>query len=654
MSWEVRTMRSGTSFFNSTLYRKTMLRFWPLWVAYGLMWLFLLPFNLLNNYFSMRGASVSSVELANRLVEYARDIPNTLQFGVFVACGYGVLCAMAVFGYLYNNRSACMMHALPLRRETLFGTQYLAGLSFVLLPNLVVAGITLAVELPLVAQKCWGTSLASLGIWLLVQSGVCLFFFSFASFCAMFTGHILALPAFYGILNMLAYVLNMLINIVLSDFFFGFSMHSGRGSALAQILTPIWPLTEAVEWDPVQETVNGMTATTGEWYLLSPGTVAAYAAAGVVLAVLALLVYRKRQVESAGDVVSVRLVRPVFLYGVAFCSGLCFGVYTTAFFGWRNRLSLAVCVVVWAVVGYFVAQMLLCKSFRVLKYWKGAAVSFVVMVLLCVACLTDVMGITAWAPQVDEVASITAVDYRISYPYDSGNSTQVNVTDREQIAQIVALHQAVLDHRDTVDSSSSHYQSGDDYTYLDVIYTLSDGSTVERDYMDIPIQKSDLNQEGTVTWALSQIAQDRDMVAAMYRFDQYEQYRLVEVYLDRAGTRSGQTDLDTSQPYYLEGASNTQLKELWQAMRTDFDAGTIGVRYLFDDEERVKNTYVTDLVFVFEIPSSAGTSRPSDSPASESRTTELRITLTPNAENTLAWLTQYAGWNTTVFPILHE
>ena len=652
MSWEVRTMRSGTSFFNSTLYRKTMLRFWPLWVAYGLMWLFLLPFNLLNNYFSMRGASVSSVELANRLVEYARDIPNTLQFGVFVACGYGVLCAMAVFGYLYNNRSACMMHALPLRRETLFGTQYLAGLSFVLLPNLVVAGITLAVELPLVAQECWGTSLASLGIWLLVQSGVCLFFFSFASFCAMFTGHILALPAFYGILNMLAYVLNMLINIVLSDFFFGFSMHSGRGSALAQILTPIWPLTEAVEWDPVQETVNGITATTGEWYLLSPGTVAAYAAAGVVLAVLALLVYRKRQVESAGDVVSVRLVRPVFLYGVAFCSGLCFGVYTTAFFGWRNRLSLAVCVVVWAVVGYFVAQMLLCKSFRVLKYWKGAAASFVVMAVLCVACLTDVMGITAWAPQADEVVSID-VDCRINYPYDSGNSTQVNVTDREQIAQIVALHQAIVDHRDTVDSSSSHYQSGDDYTYLDVIYTLSDGSTVERDYMDIPIQKSDLNQEGTVTWALSQIAQDRDMVAAMYRFDQYEQYRLVEVYLDRAGTRSGQTDLDTSQPYYLEGASNTQLKELWQAMRTDFDAGTIGVRYLFDDEERVKNTYVTDLVFVFEIPSSAGTSRPSDSPASESRTTELRITLTPNAANTLAWLTQYAGWGTAVFPMLH-
>lgn len=641
-------MRSGTSFFNSTLYRKTMLRFWPLWAAYGLMWLFMLPFNLLNNYFSMRGTHTSSVELANRLVEYARDIPNTLQFGVFVACGYGVLCAMAVFGYLYNSRSACMMHALPLRRESLFATQYLAGLSFALLPNLVVAGITLAAELPLVAQKCWGTSLASLGIWLLVQSGVGLFFFSFAAFCAMFTGHILALPVFYGVFNLLAYTLYTLIRQLLNDFFFGFSFGGGQGSELARILTPIWSLSEAADWDQAPGAISMNDA----WCLQSPGTVAAYAAAGVVLAVLALLVYRQRQVESAGDVVSVQLVRPIFQYGVTFCSGLCLGMLTTAFFGWKSRLALAVCVVVWAVVGYFVARMLLSKSFRVLKYWKGAAASFAVMALLCVACFADVMGITTWVPQAGDVVSMT-VDCRLSYPYDSGNSTLVNVTDSQQIEKIVAMHQAIVDHRNTVDSSSAGYQPGDGYTWLNVTYTLTDGSVVDRSYMDIPIHKSDLNQEGSVTYALSQIAQDRDMVEEMYRFDQYEQCRLVEAYLDRAGTQSGQSDMDTSEPHYLEGASNDQLKELWQAMRADFDAGTIGVRYLFDDEQRLQNTYVTDLVFVFEVPSSAGTSRPSDSPASVSHTTEMRITLTPNAENTLAWLTQYAGWNTTVFPVLH-
>ena len=34
MSWEVRTMRSGTSFFNVTVWKKTVLRFWPIWAAY--------------------------------------------------------------------------------------------------------------------------------------------------------------------------------------------------------------------------------------------------------------------------------------------------------------------------------------------------------------------------------------------------------------------------------------------------------------------------------------------------------------------------------------------------------------------------------------------------------------------------------------------
>ena len=52
------------------------------------------------------------------------------------------------------------------------------------------------------------------------------------------------------------------------------------------------------------------------------------------------------------------------------------------------------------------------------------------------------------------------VDCRINYPYDSGDSTRYQVTDPGQIEKIVALHQAVLDHRDTVDTSSSHYQVG--------------------------------------------------------------------------------------------------------------------------------------------------------------------------------------------------
>ena len=46
-------MRSATSCFNPTLYRKTMLRFWPLWGLYALIWLLVNPLTLLNSYFDM-------------------------------------------------------------------------------------------------------------------------------------------------------------------------------------------------------------------------------------------------------------------------------------------------------------------------------------------------------------------------------------------------------------------------------------------------------------------------------------------------------------------------------------------------------------------------------------------------------------------------
>ena len=43
MKWEVRTMRSVILFFNWTVYKKTVARFWPLWAAYFVIWLIFLP-----------------------------------------------------------------------------------------------------------------------------------------------------------------------------------------------------------------------------------------------------------------------------------------------------------------------------------------------------------------------------------------------------------------------------------------------------------------------------------------------------------------------------------------------------------------------------------------------------------------------------------
>ena len=173
----------------------------------------------------------------------------------------------------------------------------------------------------------WGTALSALGLWLAVQSGLCLFFYSFAVFCAMFTGSVLALPVFYGILNFLAAGVYMLVQGLMAEFFYGFSQWGVGMPSAIQWLTPFVKLMEACAWSRPYWDEPG-------YQLRSPGAVAVYAAAGVVLAVLAVLAYQRRHAESAGDVVAIPLVRPVFRCGVAFCTGLSLGIFTAVFFGW--------------------------------------------------------------------------------------------------------------------------------------------------------------------------------------------------------------------------------------------------------------------------------------------------------------------------------
>ena len=71
-------------------------------------------------------------------------------------------------------------------------------------------------------------------------------------------------------------------------------------------------------------------------------------------------------------------------------------------------------------------------------------------------------------------------------------------------------------------------------------------------------------------------------------------------------------------------------------MLADFKAGTLGRRYLFDyGDERLDHTCRTDLVFEFKSDLEEGRSWQS-----------VIVTLTPDAENTLAWLRENSGLGT--------
>ena len=82
MNWEVRTMRSAKSWFNWTLFQKNMTRFWPIWGLYLVIWLFMLPVNLiLDNYsaiFFAQGIVMRTIILPG--------LPMSVVFSLLAAC----------------------------------------------------------------------------------------------------------------------------------------------------------------------------------------------------------------------------------------------------------------------------------------------------------------------------------------------------------------------------------------------------------------------------------------------------------------------------------------------------------------------------------------------------------------------------------------
>ena len=611
MSWEVRTMRSGTSFFNGTLYRKAFFRFWPIWAIYGAQWLLLIPLPFLATALRRDGYGLSDLVY----------IPDSLVFGAASALVAGVVCAMAVFSYLYSSRSACMMHALPVRREALFCSNYLAGLSFLLLPHLAVYIFTIAVEASL---NC--LDLGGLTAWLLCQSGMCLFFYSFAVFCAMFTGNLVALPLFYGILNFLVYLMVNLVEQVCRMFLCGFNRFPSPVWQAAAWLTPWLRLSDAVQYGYF----NG-SDTRG---MRDPSAVAVYAAAGVVFALAALLVYRVRHIETAGDVVSVKVVRPVFKYGFAFCTGLTGGLATCGILYQDSGLALTVWVVFWGIVGYFAAEMLLKKSFRVLKAWKGGAALGAVLLLLCLSVNLDWYGFESRVPAAGQVESVDIYGLD-SAPYDGAHGS-LTLTDPEDIQLVTQLHQMAIQAEPETDASANA-AGADSYLYLYLTYHLADGTTLRRDYDSLPLYEEDLNTEGTLTALANQFLSDQDNVAQMYGFEEMEEGRLVEAYLVSVWNTGTQAYEDV----YIDGSA----QELWDAMKQDFEEDTIGVRYLLENSQaRLDNTCVTDLCFSVEVPLPP---EPGDREASQTDTVVFTITLTPNASHTLALLRELGALDET-------
>lgn len=587
-------MRSVTSYFNRELLRGALQRTWPLWAAYTLIWLFLLPVTLF-------------IRLSDRHIVYSRptlsyELLNTgLPTGVMMAAVFGIFFAMAMFAYLTNPRATNGMHAMPIRREGLFLTHYLAGLFCQV--------VTLLVSFALAALVTAAFGVFdgyAVGMGLLLCVLLVLFFYSFGVLCMVCVGQILAGAVFYGILNFLFVGMEALLRSFAGNFLYGYD---GRSSAFST--APLSPPVEIASSLSVSYVYDGIDPIGVRVFHL--GTFAAYAAAGLVLAALALLLYRKRRSEMTGNTVAIGWLRPVFKYGVALCSAFSLGQLLSYFvfeltdstYTAGALIGTIACMIFAGLIGYYVAEMLLKKSFRVFKTsWKGALATSAVLILIGLSFPLDLTGYQSRVPEQSDIVSAT-VDL-----YGGNVSGSFNLSGQESIALLRDAHCAVItDKARQTEYNRRYVPFNGDTCMLRITYELADGTELFRSY-DLSIDEALLSDPSSPESALTKLANCTEITRARvlggWVPDHLEELRITGGYLNCSYYSDGK--YSHNEEAELNAA---QANSAFTALMQDCDAGSIESADLFAAEEDDCEYYLSLELWYFD---------PSDSEARASAT----------------------------------
>ena len=449
-------MKSRTSSFNRTVFKKDLTRFAPLWGAYLILMVLAL------------------ISMANDRFAFYRlqSVRDCITAFAWLNLLYGGAVAQLLFGDLYNSRMCNALHALPLRRECWFTTHVVSGMVFSLLPNLLIVLLSFPV---MRLEAAWSAAFW----WLLGTQLQYLFFFGVAVLCVMLSGNRFGQIALYGMINFAGLLVYWLASAVYQPFLHGIKFPEQPfmlACPLAQISSEI---REVLVIDS-EEIITALgELETIRIYSVKPGNGWGYMAicAGVgILALLgALVLYRKRKLECAGDFVAFSAMEPVVTVIVTIFTGGTFHLFADAF-GMNLRSAM---LGAGMVVGFFACRMLLERTTQVFRKKAVLFCGSIIAVFGLTVLLTfmDPIGVTRYVPAAEEIESVT---FGQGYSLYSYSNFPYTATDPEEIAQLQKVHKLGISKQSDVYSGYNEeaYSSFD----LRLEYKLKNGRTVNRFY----------------------------------------------------------------------------------------------------------------------------------------------------------------------------
>lgn len=421
-------MRSKTSWFDKTLYRKHLTRWAPLWGLYTL---------------CLLGGMTMLYVSNGQQFWFASRLSSILQKYVpLVNLVYGALAALMIFGDLYDTKMCYPIHALPLRREAMFLSGIAAGLTFSVLPGLL---FTLC-SIPLAMGTCVEGAWVIAPLWLLANTFQFMLFFGIAVLCVFLTGNRYTMLLAYIGINFFSMAVFYIVDRLYTPMLYGVVTPETIKTTLMPLYHAARPTVEVESyfdvmqkyWQNPQDMTAGFTI-----YWNNIGYLALCGLAGLGFMAAALVLYRKRKLEFAGDALAVKCLEPLVPILCGLAAGI-LGYLVVNRATWRysvqNPVLLYSILAVAIGVGWFAGKMLLAKSAAVFKpkAFLGWGVLTAVMALSLVMTKYDVFKIDDYVPDASQVEKV-----------EFSCGLHQELTDPEDIETVLKIQQGILRDRET-------------------------------------------------------------------------------------------------------------------------------------------------------------------------------------------------------------
>lgn len=346
-------------------------------IAYLICLLFALPLQIWMIFSSNEDYQRHYLFTTETLFRFSEEFQLILMFTV------PVLLAVFLFRYLHVKLTADYLHSLPIKRIALYNQNIVFGIAMLIIPVVIIAVVLLVLIGFVDAPEILNVAVISKWMWTTILINIFVFFAGV--FVAMFTG----ISVFQGVLTYVLFIFPAgvvtLFLMNLKYLLYGFAVDY----YLKQQLEKIIPFIRA-------DQLSNQSLTGKETFIFLLFIAIFYG--------IALLVYRKRKVEMATQAVAFRSLQPVFLYGVTFCTMLLGGMYfgeTQGTMGWRIFGYISA-----SIIGYFIALMILEKTWRVLTKWKGYSLFLVSMIIVALIIQFDITGYEKRIPAADQVERV--------------------------------------------------------------------------------------------------------------------------------------------------------------------------------------------------------------------------------------------------------